>query len=370
MHKITSMNLFRNGSALLICLLIGLHVNSQSSKSIEAAISRSQFLAEETLKKNNLPSLSIAVAIDGKLIWKEAFGFADIEQKIKADPDFHQYRIGSISKSITATALGQLKEEGKLNFDDPIQKHVSYFPEKRFPITIRNVAGHLSGIRHYKGFEFFSNKHYTDIKSTLDVFKADSLLSQPGSKYSYSSYGWNLLSAVVEEASSSPFLEYMHKQIFTPLQMQQTVADDKTKMIDGRTQYYNNKSGNLVIAGEVDLSVKYAGGGFLSTAPDLIKFAQSYYDRTLLKKATINEMWQPMKLNNGKINRYGIGWRQGSDQKNRKWVGHSGGSVGGTSRMFLFPEKEMIIVILCNQSSANLSDLSMKIANQFFYEEK
>jgi CubicO group peptidase (beta-lactamase class C family) len=351
-----------------LVFLVATITYAQKPKSVEDAIKRAHFLAEQTLIKNKLPGLSIAVSMNGKLLWKEGFGYANIEEKINVDPDQHLFRIGSISKPITATALGQLVESGKIKFNDPIQKHVSYFPEKKFPINIEQVAGHLGGIRHYQGFEFYSNKYYEDVESAIGVFKDDSLRFQPGNKYAYSSYGWNLLSAVVEGASGEAFIPYMYEHVFRPLEMNNTHPDDKAKNIQGITNFYNNKEGKLIEAGEVDLSIKYAGGGFLSTASDLIKFAESYNKRTLLNAKTIKKMWEPMKLNNGKLSRYGIGWRQGQDKKGRHWVGHTGGSVGGSSAMFLFEDQDLIVIILCNQSQANFSELPFKIANQFFYE--
>jgi len=355
--------------AFSIAFLFSIIILAQKPTSVEAAIKRASFLAEQTLIKNKLPGLSIAISMNGKLIWDEGFGYANMEKQIKVNPDKHLFRIGSISKPIIATALGQLMESGKIKFDDPIQKYVSYFPPKKYPINIQQVAGHLGGLRHYQGFEFYSNKHYDDIESAIDTFKNDSLLYQPGSKFTYSSYGWNLLSAVVEGASGESFIPYMYKHVFDPLEMTRTHPDDKTKSIEGITHYYIKKSGELITAEDVNLSNKYAGGGFLSTAPDLIKFAESYNKQTLLKEETIEQMWAPMKMNDGKLSRYGIGWRQGQDKKGRHWVGHNGGSVGGSSAMFLFEEMDLIVVVLCNQSQANLSDLPLKIANQFFYKE-
>ena len=144
-----------------------------------------------------VPGISAAVSIDGTIVWSEGFGFADLENRVPARATT-LYRIGSVSKPVTAIAVVQLAVDGALDLDAPIQTYVPSFPEKQGPISTRQVAGHLAGIRHYQGNESVGagQRHYDDVVDALAIFQDDPLLSAPGERYSYSSYGWNLISAV------------------------------------------------------------------------------------------------------------------------------------------------------------------------------
>ncbi|MFL5571671.1 MAG: serine hydrolase domain-containing protein, partial [Gemmatimonadaceae bacterium] len=155
------------------------------------------------MRRSGIPGASVTVLRNGREIWSEGLGVADLENNLPVTP-LTKFRIGSVSKPITAVAMAALVEEGKLDLDAPIQKYVPAFPVKKYPITARELAGHLAGIRHYSGDEFLSNRHYANVTSSLDIFKNDTLLFRPGDKYSYSTYGFVLLSAVVEGAAGEP----------------------------------------------------------------------------------------------------------------------------------------------------------------------
>lgn len=333
------------------------------------AILQSERLTEKTLKKNKLPGVAVAVLIDDQLIWSKGFGYADVDSKTVIDPFKSQFRIGSVSKPFTATALGQLYEQGKLGFDDPIQKHVSYFPEKKYPITVRQVAGHLAGIRHYKGKEFISNKFYESVKESLTIFQDDPLLHQPGTKYAYSSYGWNLISAVVEGASGEEFLSYMDNHVFKPLGLENTGPDLAKEENSNRVSFYKVKDKTITLTRPVDNSYKWAGGGFLSSAVDVAKFGNAYLKNTLLKESTKQELWKPLVLADRSTTNYGMGWSNNKDKKGRQWNGHSGGSIGGTSMLLLYPDYKMVVVVLTNLSRAKLDKLPFRIADQFLMVE-
>ncbi|MCP5113774.1 MAG: beta-lactamase family protein, partial [bacterium] len=169
------------------------------------------------------PGVAVAVGVDGTIVWSEGFGLADIEQRVPVTPAT-KFRIGSVSKPLTAAAVGLLHEEGRLDIDAPVQRYVPSFPVKKHEITTRLLAGHLAGIRHYRAAENYSARHYPTVVEGLDIFKNDPLLHPPGTKYAYSSYGWNLISAVVEGASGTDFLTYMRTNVLEPLGMRNTVA--------------------------------------------------------------------------------------------------------------------------------------------------
>src|SRR5580658_9915283 len=200
---------------------------------------RSRILADFALK---VPGLSVAVGQDGKIIWSEGFGFADLEAKKPVTPQT-MFRIGSVSKPLTAAGLMLLVEQGKLDLDADIHRYVPEFPDKGHPITTRQLAGHLAGIRHYQGQEFYLTRHHSHVREGLHIFENDPLLSVPGEKYFYSSYGFNLISMVMEASAGRDFLSYMQDAVWTPLAMTNTMPDDATRAIPQRTRFYKARDG-------------------------------------------------------------------------------------------------------------------------------
>src|SRR5215475_16058517 len=174
--------------------------------SSSSATEHARAIAKEWLARG-IPGFNVAVAIDGKIVYSEAFGYADLEQRVPAWP-ITKFRIGSVSKPLTSAALMKLVEQGKIDLDAPIQKYAPTFPDKGAVITARLLAGHLGGIRHYKDGEVDNQKHYDNVVDGLERFKDDPLVVPPGTKFSYSSYGFNLLSAVMQGAAGKPFLAY------------------------------------------------------------------------------------------------------------------------------------------------------------------
>ncbi|MGB2869802.1 MAG: serine hydrolase domain-containing protein [Bacteroidota bacterium] len=302
----------------------------------------------DSMARSGVPGASIAISLNDTLIWSEGFGYADVEQRVLVTPST-KFRIGSVSKPLTASALAQLVEQGKIDLDAPIQKYVPNFPKKRWPITARELAGHLAGIRHYRNAEFLLQRHFETVQEGLTVFQDDTLLFEPGTKFSYSSYGWNLLSAAIEGASGEPFLTYMDRHILGPLTMHNTTAEYVDSILAFRAHFYSlGKDRALVNAPFVDNSYKWAGGGFLSTPEDLILYARMWLDPGFLKPDTKRLFMTSQRTVSGEVTRYGLGWFETTDRKGRHIVSHDGGSVGGTSSLLLYPERKFIVAIICN----------------------
>jgi len=307
-----------------------------------------QFILD-TMRVLGVPGAAICVRKDGKLLWSEGFGYADLEQHVPVTTQT-RFRIGSVSKPLTAAALGLLSEAGKLDWDAPVQRYVPTFPVKRYPITVRQVAGHLAGIRHYRPGEFENQKHYKTVLEGLTIFQDDSLLFQPGTQFAYSSYGWNLLSAVIEGASGESFLSFMDHRVFVPAGMSHTGADFPDSIVPARTRFYTRPDsvGPVVNAPFVDNSYKWAGGGFLSTAEDLAQFGEQMLDGRLLHPATVALLWTSQHTTDGKATDYGIGWDVEQDAAGRRRISHSGGSVGGTANLLIYPAEHLIVAVLVN----------------------
>ncbi|QGY42636.1 serine hydrolase [Maribellus comscasis] len=346
-----------------VCSLFLFSCNTKDPKITEA-----ETLIQNLKKEGQSVGWSVTVSIDGKIVMSEGFGYGNLEQQTPVYPNKTRFRIGSISKALTAAGLGVLIEQGKIDLDAPVQKYVPDFPEKKYPITVRQVAGHIAGIRHYNGTEFLSAKHYETVTEGLDIFKNDTLLFEPGTKYSYSSYGFNLLSAVMEAASGEEFLSYMKKAVFEPLQMTQTLPEYHDSIVPFRSGYYTTtEDGKDINAPYVDNSYKWAGGGFLSTTEDLIKFGNAMLNNVLFSEDVTKELTTSQKTSDGKEAGYGMGFFIRETSHGRKYFGHTGGSIGGTSNLMIFPEKKMVIAATTNDSNSKVGKLDDLV--EFFFKK-
>ena len=328
----------------------------------EGAIDLAQDSLHALMERQQVPGLTAAVLVDGQIVWSEGFGWADVENRVPVTP-LTKMRVGSVSKSMTGAALGVLLERGQLDLDAPVQRYVprslSSFPEKRYTVTTRQAAGHLAGIRHYRGDEFLIDENYDSVEAGLAIFENDSLLFKPGERFQYSSYGWNLVSAVVEGAAGQAFLPFMREAVFRPLGLRHTVADHVDSLIAHRTEFYAvQDDGTLVNAPYVDNSYKWAGGGFLSTAEDLVRFGDALINGSFLSPETRAALFTSMQTNSGEPTGYGLGFFVGTDDAGRRTIGHSGGSVGGTTQLLMYPEQDVVVAVIANRGGVSYDALS------------
>ena len=302
----------------------------QASERLKSAVERSKHLVWAKLYEDGIPGLVIAVSVDGKITWKHGFGYADVENRVLANSNTVM-RIASISKSITAAAVGKLVEDGLLDLDKPVSEYVEAWPKHHPPISTRQLISHMSGIRHYekhksdsnkntsknnaskddvqskkeedlvksnnkncdnkavkdkksesnpgegdtKYDEFYLNKKFNSVTESLDLFKNDPLLYEPGTKFHYTTHGFTLLSAVIESVTGQKFEEYI-KTVFKDLGLSNTCLDENDTIVYNRSKYYlRDKNHKLINAPNVDNSYKWAGGGFLSNVTDLAKFGNA-----------------------------------------------------------------------------------------------
>lgn len=328
------------------------------------AIEQAREILASNLKAGVGPGISVAIGHQGKLVWAEGFGYANLEDKVAVTTET-LFRIGSVSKPLTAVGLMLLVQEGKLDLDADVRTYVPEFPKKRWPVTTRQLAGHLGGIRHYQGVEFFSRVNYPQVRDGLRIFADDPLLAEPGTKHSYSSYGFNLISAAMETAAEQPFLEFMQERVFEPLGLKHTLPDHAAAELPQRTAFYQTLAGKTVPAMPVDNSYKWAGGGFLSTPSDLVRFQFAAQGKSLLNAATREEMFRSQKTSDGKSTGYGIGWRVVNNPNLGAVVGHSGGSVGGSTMLDSYLREQLVVVVTINHSSQPATLLARTIVQPF-----
>eukprot|EP00062_Callorhinchus_milii_P002466 gi/632938642/ref/XP_007905816.1/ PREDICTED: serine beta-lactamase-like protein LACTB, mitochondrial [Callorhinchus milii] len=438
-----------------------------------------QRIKKETEDEMAAPGIIVGVSVDGKEVWAEGLGYADVENRVLCKPETVM-RIASISKSLSMAAIAKLWEEGKLDLDAPVQKYVPEFPEKEYEgekvtITTRLLVSHLSGIRHYekdvnkikeqkekrnklikvgssiqdskdrksvegtrekpegtekgqseggtkseikenegkslqkKEFEheeYYMKERFENVTKSLKLFQDDPLVFSPGTQFLYSTHGWTLLSAVVERVAGQNFLEFM-KKLFRDIGMLRTVPEEHEPIIYNRSRYYfYNKKGYLINCPYVDNSYKWAGGGFLSTVQDLLKFGNamlySYQSKHFqkgdhrhlpgyLKPETIKMLWTPVEKTElawDKDGTYAMGWgvieqkqKYGQCRQQHHYLTHTGGAVGASSVLLVLPEdiytaalpeeaavppRGIVVTILCNMQSASLNSTALQIALEFY----
>lgn len=354
-------------SILTASLFIGNNLFSQNIKNSKytTQIFEAHRIIDSLQQTQNIPGLDIAISIDGEIVWSEGFGFADLEHHVPIKTGETRFRVGSISKPLTAAALGKLIEDNKLNLDENIQTYVPYFPEKKYKITVKQLAGHLGGVRSYKDNEFNSSIKYNSVKDALNIFINDTLIFEPGTQYAYSTYGFNLLSAAIEGTSGENYLDFMQNEIFLPLNMTSTLADKNENIIPNRSALYQIDSNNTIQnATYVDNSNKWAGGGFLSTTHDLITFGNAMIDAEFLSHKTIKLLTKSQALNNGKKTGYGVGWGI-IKRKQLKGFGHHGECVGGSTKFEVFPKEKLVFIVVSNASNINYGNTVERIIHTF-----
>nr|CAD7459355.1 unnamed protein product [Timema tahoe] len=395
------------------------------------AIIKAREYVKRAKEEIGTPGMVIGVSLNGTPVWTEGFGFANVENGVPCHAETVM-RIASISKSMTIAVVAKLWEDGKLDIDKPVQHYVPSFPKKTFDgnevsITTRLLASHLAGIRHYdkepedknkgkdnkggknhknKGKdetqstsdsrfkEFFYKHKFKDVEESLKIFKDDDLVSKPGTSFLYTTHGWTLISAVVEGVTKEPFPLTM-KMFFRVMGLKYTYLDENDPIIYNRACYYvkNPKTKRLLNAPYVDNSYKWAGGGFLSTVGDLLKFGDAmlysyqYQNQPgllvgYLQPKTMSALWTPQPSTTMKWGRedgYGMGWVVVPQRQEYGWgdaqqfaTGHSGGAVGASSVLVVIPKEGgslppsgVSVAILVNLQDVSLHTIAFNVAAMF-----
>ncbi|WP_298313852.1 serine hydrolase [uncultured Aquimarina sp.] len=315
------------------------------------------------------PGLSVAIGMNGKAIWSNAIGYQDIKNDKKIGLDT-KFRIGSTSKAVTSIGVGLLLQKGKLNLNSKVKEFVPYINETLAEIKLKQLASHTSGIRNYGTcfcfpiWEHLNNDEYTTVQESVGIFSDSPLLFPSGTDFSYSSYNYTLLSAMMEGASGKDFLSFIKAGIFNPLGIKHINGETSSLSQENISKFYEVDENMYKETFKVNNSNKWAGGGFVATPTALVKLGNAFLNYNLLNKATTETLIEPVQLDTGEINKqnYAIGWRNSFteemfDQNHKvQIIHHAGTAAGSTSVFILFPEYNLSISILMNRSGAT-SDL-------------
>ncbi|MBO0798016.1 MAG: serine hydrolase [Blastocatellia bacterium] len=288
---------------------------------------------------------SVLVGQDGKVIFSKGYGMANEEWNIPNTPQT-KFRLGSITKQFTATAILLLQERGKLSVQDPICKYVSECPQAWEPITIHHLLTHTSGIPSYtdvKSPEEYRKLSLSPVTVTgfVDSFKSKPLEFAPGEKWKYDNSGYFLLGYIIEKVSGQSYEKFLQDNIFTPLKLADTGYDTHDRIIKHRATGYSFRNNTRINSDYLDMTVPYSAGSLYSTVEDLFAWNEALFSDKLLTAKSREAMMTVYKNNYA----YGLGVNQ---QFNRKMVSHGGGINGFNTALARFPEEKLTIVVLRN----------------------
>jgi CubicO group peptidase (beta-lactamase class C family) len=328
-----------------------------------------QIVAADMAEKHT-PAVEIAIARDGRVVYSKAFGIVDLENDLHATTET-LFRTGSIAKPITAVAALTLVDAGKLDLDAPVQTYCPSFPLKPWSITTRELLSHTSGIRHYREGEVESTRHYQSMSDGFAIFAGDPLLFEPGTNYSYSTYGYTVVGCVIEGASHQNYFDYLRQHVLEPAGMAHTAVDDVFEIVPHRARGYQKVDDHLKNAGLMDSSYKIPGGGLDTTAEDLVRLGSALMNANILKPATIAEMWTPFRPRSTALApgveakfTYGLGWEIALSN-GHKIASHTGSQQGCNTAMALVPDEHFAVAVMTNMEGSSPIDIVNKVLESF-----
>jgi serine beta-lactamase-like protein LACTB, mitochondrial len=331
--------------------------------------------ARAEVARQEIVGLAVVVIDDGAIAWTKGYGFADREKGVPVDPAVTQFRWASISKSVTAVAALQLAEKGLLDLDANVRTYVPEFPDKGAKVTARDLLRHQGGIVHYANGSVvrtersYSTPHpFADVVVALDQFKDSPLVNAPGTKYSYSTHGYILLSAVVERAGKQRFADQVRARIAEPLGMADLRPDYQWEDIPNRAAGYTRRDGMISRRPDdqvEDVSWKHGGGGFTSPATDLADFGVGLLRRKLVSEETERMMWtvnKPADPEGAKP--YGFGFFVIDLPRGGKLVGHDGSQAKAKTALLLDPGAKKGIALMTGSEWVDAMKLAMSLMDE------
>jgi len=319
----------------------------------------------DNLKRKQIPGCAVMVRHEGNLVLSEGYGIANLEHGVRVTPQT-VFQSGSMGKQFTAMAVMMLVEEGKLSLDDRISKHLS-IPSAWSRMTVRHLLTHTSGLGDYP--EHFSlQKNYTG-EEMLKMIAAQPLGFAPGEKWNYSNLGYVTLGILIRKVSGEFYGELLQKRVFGPLGMKNTRVINEPDIIPNRAAGYELKAGILKNQEWVAPAVNTtADGSLYFTAEDIAKWDEALEAKKLLSPAGFEQMWAPVKLNDGSTAPYGFGWGIGKTDSGRRIIEHGGEWQGFASYIARYPDDRLTVAILCNRAGADASYIAQKVAGFYVPE--
>ena len=338
-------------------------INDQLEKSVDSLIA-TQFKPSE-------PGISVLIADKSGIIYKKAFGSANVELNVAMQPDM-VFRIGSITKQFTAIGILQLVEQRKISLQDSIQKYIPDFPSKGYMITIENLLTHTSGIPDYSNADTTHNpyieRHDFTPKQIIKYFDYMPLEFKPGTKYNYSNSGYVLLAYIIQQVTGESYYQYIRENVIERAGLQHTLFDNEHTIIPNRVEGYTRDKGFFENCEYQTASIAFGCGDMMSTTEDLYKWNNALLSYKLVNKEMLQKAFTPYKLSDGSYTNYGYGWF--IDSFGSKRIHHEGQVSGFTALEEYYPDKDIYVSILTNQLSGedttDFSDKRFRLFNNIF----
>ena len=346
------------GLVLAGCLLMGCAVaRGQASGDGEASKKVDEFIASE-MREQHIPGAALSVVRDGKIIKTRGYGLANVELDVAVKPE-SIFQTGSVGKQFTATAVMMLVEEGKIAVSDKISKFIADTPATWKEITVRHLLTHTSGIPDYTGEGQAGNevaisyrKDYTE-DEMVQAFEKAPLDFQPGEKWSYSNSGYVILGVIIHKVTGKFYGDFLQERIFQPLEMKATRIISEADIIPNRCAGYELVKGVLKNQEWVAPMLNTTADGALYTnVLDLAKWDAALYTEKLLKRASFEQMWTAVTLNNGRTYPYGFGWDVEKVNGHRLYE-HGGTWQGFKMHIARYVDDKLTIILMTNMGSEN-----------------
>ncbi|WP_312649581.1 serine hydrolase domain-containing protein [Aminipila sp.] len=339
---------------IFLCLTLAGCVNSRTPEQ-----QLDNYIQKEYCKYNSPSSaISILIVDNGKIVYNKSYGYANIETLEKADSATN-YRLASVTKMFTAMCAMILKDRGLLDYDTKVSDILEDFPEYGKDITVRQLLTHTSGLRDFYDLTDLLDEDFNEENQLLDsdvyeiVKRADSTYFTPGNHFKYSDTGYIVLGRVIEKVSGMTLSEFMDKNIFKPLKMNNTVAFDKRQNPEIKNRAYGTQlHGNKFIIKDQSYSSATLGdGGVYSSLEDLYKWNQALYSNILVSNETLEDAYTPAKYLNSLYDNYNCGWFFRKNTEGQMEQTHDGATQGFSTFFLRIPEKEQAIVVLSNRNN-------------------
>jgi CubicO group peptidase (beta-lactamase class C family) len=342
---------------ILFYLLISLSFNSFSQFS-EKKID--QLLSERY--KTDGPGAVALVAKNGEILFKKAYGMANLELGVPMQTNM-VFEIGSITKQFTAIAILLLVEEGKITLEDDLTKYIPDYPTHEHPITVHHLLTHTSGIRSYTDMPTFGEFWRNDYEPAkfIDMFKNEPMDFAPGKEWKYNNSAYFLLGMIIEKASGMSYPDFIEKNIFKALGMNNSFYGSHKKLIKNRAYGYQKEGEGFINAEYLSMTLPYSAGSIMSTVDDLFTWNTAVHSYKLVSEEMLQKAFTNYTLNNGKETNYGYGWALNSLGENKTFE-HSGGIFGFLTNAIYIPDLEIFVTVLSNNESESLIDVSTRIA--------
>jgi CubicO group peptidase (beta-lactamase class C family) len=350
-----------NRVLLFFILLLLLSLSAQAQQ--QGLTSAIDELLQQNFKANE-PGAAVIVVKDGKVIFRKGYGMANLELGVAVEPDMI-FRIGSITKQFTATAILMLAEQGKLALTDEITKYLPDYPTQGKKITIEHLLNHTSGIKSYTSLPEWLPLWRKDMSldELIALFKDKPMDFAPGDNWAYNNSAYVLLGAIIEKASGQSYKDFIEKRIFEPLGMKHSFYDSTERIISRRVSGYSKGKDGFVNCAYLSMSQPYAAGSLVSSVDDLALWDAALYTDKLLKQESLKRAWTPAKLNDGRATHYGYGWAM-NDYEGHRMISHGGGINGFITHVRRLPDDHLFVSVLTNRDTGNPNPekLTLKIA--------